>query len=227
MHTCRISVRSLQTLLSVTAALLSACGGCGEPEGELATLDGVQAETPSPYLVASTSGCAIDLDCARGRFCFQNTCAIECIEESECGAGESCDITRGRCVVPAASGLLAGIDGPAPATSEALPNLAPSSEVETIFFIEEGAQSVNFVVELDGELPAQGASYRVVRSDDQTTGERVLRSSGGTSSLVIPLDAGLASPDSAAPSLVRVDVETPFGSWLVAVSYTHLRAHET
>ncbi len=61
-------------------------------------------ETPEPEAIvrkmASKKGCALDMDCADGSFCFNGQCVVQCAvnPKIDCDEGYSCDASRGRCV---------------------------------------------------------------------------------------------------------------------------------
>ena len=56
--------------------------------------------TPLVRHMASQKGCALDMDCAEGAFCFNGQCVIQCSKSLaiDCETGYLCDDTRGRCV---------------------------------------------------------------------------------------------------------------------------------
>lgn len=75
--------------------LLAACSGDGS--GGFFYEVNVQTPEAIPIEVASSTACALDLDCSEGLFCFQGRCARECGDEISCKSGLSCS-NRGRCL---------------------------------------------------------------------------------------------------------------------------------
>jgi hypothetical protein len=218
----RPSIRFLTCIVCSHGIALAACGP-EDPEQPpvddtpLVTLEDLEPPAPEPVALESASGCALDADCAQGTYCFQGLCALECAGDAECASGEACDASRGRCVVPSASGLLGALGDTEGARPDALPALSPTNSPQTVFDVGAGQASVDFTLELSGDAPAEGISYRLTRSDADAPDGLVRRTAGGSSTVTIPIEAGLADPDAPDPSTVIVQVESAVGSWSVAL----------
>jgi hypothetical protein len=205
----------------------SACGGNGPNATPDPSPDtgGTEADTsinanepapPNPLAFESTSGCRIDADCKKGRFCYQNSCIYECETDDDC-SGESTCSKRGECLVSGDPGSLTRTvrNAASPGRpSQALRDLEIVGRPDTRRTIEADQKSVTFEWKLEGDIPPEGIPYRVDRSDGRTDPSR-LRYASGDESFSVQLKAGKASPQAEQSGPVSADIRTPLGNFSV------------
>jgi hypothetical protein len=190
--------------------------GCGDGKGSTQTIGdaGEAGVEEMPLALASLTGCAADVDCTKGRFCFQSTCRFECEATSDCGSGESCS-ERGRCVIPTASAPSA-TDG-VPVLKEYEPSVSVESGPNSTYLVAAGQKVVVLSFVLSGALPEAGLAYTVKRSDEAQNA-RVYRVKGAGTKIEIPLPVGLADPAlGAKATTVTTTVATALGAYHVTL----------
>ncbi len=161
--------------------------------------------------IASRAGCALNEDCAAGLYCFQGYCASECTEDADCNQGTCTE--RGQCLAAGAISLSAeDVD---------LDELTIMNSPETVFEIQPGQQEIVFEMELDEPTPSNGFRYRVDRSDDPDSAEKIKRTAGDTRSVEIAIPVGQADPDLEDGRLVYVKLFTPLGNYDLALLPQH------
>ncbi len=98
--------------LSVMAALVAIMSGCSydsvkEYEWEQNwNADRQPDKSLLKMALQSTSGCAIDTDCATGSFCYHGQCTMQCSDTWPCEDSEVCTL-HGRCISKSASAAIA------------------------------------------------------------------------------------------------------------------------
>ncbi|QDG51826.1 hypothetical protein FIV42_14065 [Persicimonas caeni] len=198
----RLRLGALSLILA--AAVLGACGD--EPEPASIELPGEPApESTVPLEVNSTAGCAVDADCASGRFCFQSQCVFECSDERACSGDAECS-PRGRCT---ADGTDVAATLPA--------DLSATNTPQTVFHVAAGQQEVTFTLELNQPAPAEGLQYRIERGFEAEGAEELLRTSGGQDVVDIVIPTGKADPEHDDSQQVRLKLFTPVGNYQLAL----------
>jgi hypothetical protein len=223
-------MRSKVKVLGLCVGLiLSACGDDQDSSTALVLEDpaGATAADPTPLAVNSTNACALDIDCALGTYCFQGTCASECSDNTECAAGETCD-TLGQCVTGAATTALQPlegdnvrrgslVEGTQAAAPDVLPGLRIKGTPETVFYVVPGQSKVTVTLPLNAAAPATGVAYILRRSDSDAPANVVRRMRAMGDSVVFDLEVGTASPDSAQPKSVRIELISAVGTLTIAL----------
>lgn len=208
----------LPNLLSclMLAGTMTFVGGCGDASQETAEMlpAPVAAET-APITLASLNGCAIDPDCAAGRYCFQGQCAYECDEGTACHNGGVCS-DRGRCELM--QGRSGDVDGLAERAQELSNSLSVRHPPETVFEISQGQSQVTFSLALNAPVPADGLLYRIERTDDPGAEAQLGRTSGGESTAEIKIPTGIANPEIDGSDLVMLKIFTELGNYKVALT---------
>ncbi|TVR04448.1 MAG: hypothetical protein EA398_02055 [Deltaproteobacteria bacterium] len=189
-------LRCVGALAGVLAlVLLSSCGG-DDSGSDDASRDERGTFSAGPRIGSSQGGCTTDRDCAVGLHCSVGECVFECAQDRDCRTNERCD-ARGRCAAGAAE------SGPPRAGDGAQPS-GPSASVmprDLFFAVAETwllpeATDVMLPVVVEGELPAEGLSFWLERSD-RRTGQAVARRSArlmpGESEVSVELGEGWAS----------------------------------
>lgn len=202
--------RTPGSIALLTSMWLVACGGDDDPKPQtpLEAIDivDVDASPISPTLVRSEQACALDSDCKSGLFCFQSVCAFECEDNQGCDSGQSCS-PRGQCLTEAGDQVV----------QEALPSYKIVNTIERSYLIKPGQKFLELELELDKAPPSEGLAYRIAREDDAGSGKRVRRIKGQGNKLKFSIPVGDASPESASPSEVRVDLLSALGHITIAL----------
>lgn len=221
----------LLVLALALALVVCACSGDGGDEkasGDVVeTPDGffVDVETPpqQPVPVESLTGCALDSDCSAGLFCFQGACSRECGEGILCPQDLSCS-ARGRCLTAEAlarsradsmdpPGPSSGADG---ALVDTAPGLKLVSRPTRVQQVPPGVEGIQVTVETSAQVASGLLAYRVERTDG--AGDATLvKHAEGTTSFIIEIDAGEASPDVDEPQAVEVYVITAAGAFRMSL----------
>ncbi len=211
----------LCTNLALAFGLGLLVAGCGDDDhsGNQEEVGGAagQGNEPAvsqPLALESTSGCAIDADCAAGRYCFQSQCSYECEEDDDCEGEETCS-ERGQCL---ASPEASEEDEPVPVVEDYEPSVTVLNSPQTVFHVPAGLTQVELTLELSDALPEAGLAYTIDRSDEESPDGKVQRALGDDNEVTIPIPVGLADPARGEESqLVNVTVATGLGAYRVAL----------
>lgn len=158
--------------------------------------------------IASTGGCAVDVDCASGMFCFQRQCAFECEDDDECAEGAQCS-PRGSCVSSTSE------QSPTPTDFE--PNARVVGTPNGVFEIVD-QDVVSLRLELSGAVSSDGILYALQRSDEPDSGRKLLRARETDGGIEIPISAGMAHQrHGAGRQQVKVQVITAVGAFRVVL----------
>ncbi|QDG54634.1 hypothetical protein FIV42_28980 [Persicimonas caeni] len=190
-------------VIGLIALVAAGCGGDEDKKSLPVEVPGeTQPAAPAPLSVASMGGCAIDADCAEGRFCFQGTCAYECTEDADCGDAQSCS-SHGECLDQTGEGLITQA-----LEEDAFADIRAINDPNTVLYVSPGQSEVTLHLEFDAELPDEGLPYRIERSDAAGEPARIQRTEGGVSQVDIAVPVGQASPEHEEAGGVRVEVVT-------------------
>lgn len=189
--------------------LLAACSGDGS--GGFFYEVNVQTPEAIPIEVASSTACALDLDCSEGLFCFQGRCARECGDEISCKSGLSCS-NRGRCLAADSSSVASALSPDDGSLVDNALGVKLTSKPQRTQQVPSGVNKIEVVVDTSS-VPSGGTlAYRVERTDDEGDPNLVLHSTGSTS-FKLEILAGQASPDVEKPSAVDIYVVTAAGAF--------------
>ncbi|TDP75375.1 hypothetical protein [Bradymonas sediminis] len=207
--------------LATLALLVGLAAGCGDDPVSKIDLPGEpEAQEQAPVEIASTDGCAIDADCAEGRFCFLGQCAYECDATQPCADGLSCG-PRGQCVSAPNPGDGGAGETPAKEPRELPSTLRVLNSPDTVYHLGKEQESITLTLELSEPAPEQGVRYRVARgytAEDDATRAQIQYSTGGARTVEITLDAGsaaLADPEDR--KIEQVRVYTELGDYRLAI----------
>lgn len=223
-------------LLLVGLGLLSGCGGDDAP-GKISLPGKPEAEQAVPLEIESNSGCAIDSDCAAGRYCFLGQCAYECDADQACADGLSCN-PRGQCTSAPTSGD-SDTDSPDAASADAdspegsggsgaigepqtLPvDLHITNSPDTVYHLAEGESAITLTLELNQPAPSQGLRYRLERgfsAEENPERNQVMYTNGGETTVEIQIDAGHAAlEDPEQRKIEHLRVFTELGDYRLAI----------
>ncbi len=182
----------------ITLSFLPGCSNDKENYNVALDDNDVQRAAPSHLSVNNNSNCAIDADCPAGRFCFQEQCAYECVADSDCDKGETCDL-RGNCLDSKGASTV----------NELITDISIVTPPASIYSITAGQGSIKVEIVLDKELPASGLAYTIKRNDEDWDGK--IYKAFGKKSVVLSIPVGKASLSEPKDTRSRVDVTVNSG----------------